>query len=122
MGNSFAPPVFIDPRWYAATPDEQVAIREEQDRLYRPDPLPFDGVSLSRERIDRVRKTALLLGGWNPVSSLSLCDEIVRLHDVLSAISLSLHLGLYREALALSLSESDPSWGRPIDEAPLSDE
>lgn len=76
------------------------------------------GSGLTRQEIDRARRTAMTLGGWNPVSSLALCDEIHRLHDVLESVRGALKVGHPSGAEVLLRAESDPAWGEPIRDGP----
>jgi hypothetical protein len=115
------PPVFVDPRDFAATAEESRAFHEQMASLYvrrnGPDlsmsrDLPW--TSLCRRDVDRAYRVSLLLGFWSPVSSLWLCREILRLHDVLAVISLSLELGRPDSALTLARPECGPEWAAPL--------
>lgn len=129
------PPVPVDPDDFAMTPEESQAFHAEMDALYRQRSEPDSALSiaedsalsiaedyawrtLSRAQVDRAYRVSLSLGSWNPVSSLSLCREILRLHDVLSAISLSLECGDAASALALARPEAGEEWGEPLDTGP----
>jgi hypothetical protein len=116
----YVPSVHVDYRGYAATEEEAEAFREETDQLWKQKTevslsSKKPAVSLCRSDLDRSYRTSLSLGGWNPVSSLSLCQEILRLHDVLAAVSLSLERGRLEAALCLLRPECDPQWAAPLD-------
>jgi hypothetical protein len=112
-------PVFIDPRKFAASERDQAVERESWDRLYEPDMevslSPSAPPGLTRAQVDRAVRVSVRLGGNCPVTSLSLALEILRLHDVLASIGLSLGSGQVSPALALARAESDPSWAAPLD-------
>lgn len=116
---SFSGSTFVDPKRFAATEAEQAAERESWDRLYEPDMdvslSPSAPPGLTRAQVDRAIRVSIRLGGNCPVTSLSLALEVLRLHDVLASIALSLGSGQVQAALVLALAESDPSWASPLD-------
>lgn len=75
-------------------------------------------MGLSRRDVDRARRTAITLGSWNPVSSLDLCDEIHRLHDVLESARHANSMKHPSGVEVLLRAESDPAWGEPIRDGP----
>lgn len=74
--------------------------------------------SLSRQDVDRTRRVALLIGGRETVGGVALADEVRRLHLRIAEAYGLLQMGEDAPALALLAAEVDPSWDRPIDNAP----
>jgi hypothetical protein len=125
------PAVTVDPDDFARTPEESAAFHAEMESLLkardRPQnslsiagsQRPFPPVPLTRSQIDRTYRTAVLLGGWNPVPAAALCEDIIRLHDVLAAVAHCLDRWDPDAALSLVRPELDPAWASPLDVATL---
>jgi hypothetical protein len=125
------PAVPVDPDDFARTPEESDAFHAEMESLLKArdcpqnslsiagSQRPFPAVPLTRAEIDRTYRTAVLLGGWNPVPAAALCEDIIRLHVVQAAVAHCLDRGDLDAALSLVRPELDPAWANPLDVAAL---
>jgi hypothetical protein len=121
----------VDPDDFARTPEESEAFHAEMESLLnaRQHPensrsiagsqRPFPPAPLTRSQIDQTYRTAVLLGGWNPVPTTALCEDIIRLHDVLATVAHCLDRGDTDAGLGLVRPELDPAWASPLDVAAL---